>query len=291
MKTTDASEKLKDLVKEKYTLIADQSYAENATSCCGSSCGCSTIDAAIMAEDYTQLKGYIADADLGLGCGLPTEFARIKEGDTVVDLGSGAGNDAFVARAIVGEKGKVIGIDMTEKMIAKARSNADRLGFNNVEFRFGDIENMPLVENVADVVVSNCVLNLVPDKAKAFAETFRILKPGGHFSVSDIVLEGDLPESLRKSAEMYAGCVSGAIQKSDYLEIIGTAGFANIQVQKDRKITIPQDILAAYLRPEDIEKYTHSRLGIFSITVYAEKPLHPAEKKKEACCAPGCCDA
>lgn len=290
MESTDTSEKLKDIVREKYGVIAEQSYAKNSTSCCGASCGCSTVDAAIMAEDYTQLKGYVADADLGLGCGLPTEFAQIKEGDTVVDLGSGAGNDAFVARSIVGEKGKVIGIDMTEKMIDKARANAEKLGFNNVEFRYGDIEKMPLTANVADVVVSNCVLNLVPDKAKAFSETFRILKPGGHFSVSDIVLEGDLPESLRKSAEMYAGCVSGAIQKTDYMGIIESTGFENIQVQKQRKITVPDDILAAYLDKEEIEKYKSGDLGIYSITVYADKPQQ-SEKKKEACCAPGCCDA
>jgi arsenite methyltransferase len=290
MENINNSETLKQIVKEKYSTIADQSYTENSTSCCGASCGCSTVDAAIMAEDYTQLKGYVADADLGLGCGLPTEFALIREGDTVVDLGSGAGNDAFVARSITGEKGKVIGIDMTEKMIDKARHNAEKLGFNNVEFRYGDIEKIPLNENVADVVVSNCVLNLVPDKQKAFAETYRILKPGGHFSVSDIVLEGELPESLRKSAEMYAGCVAGAIQKSEYLAIIKSTGFENIQIQKQRKITIPDDILEAYLVKEEIEKYRSGNLGIYSITVYADKP-QGHEKKKEACCAPGCCDA
>ena len=291
MNTKETAERLKEIVKEKYGQIADQSREENATSCCGASCGCSTVDAAIMAEDYTKLQGYVADADLGLGCGLPTEFALIKTGDTVVDLGSGAGNDAFVARSIAGENGKVIGIDMTEKMIAKARLNAEKLGFSNVEFRFGDIEKMPLSDKVADVVVSNCVLNLVPDKTKAFAETFRILKPGGHFSVSDIVLEGELPESLRRSAEMYAGCVSGAIQKDDYIKIIGATGFEGIQVQKERRITIPDDILSAYLDSTEIEKYKTGKLGIYSITVYAEKPTAQIEKKKEACCGPGCCDA
>jgi len=291
MNTTETSEKLKEIVKEKYGEIADQSREENATSCCGASCGCGTVDAAIMAEDYTKLHGYVADADLGLGCGLPTEFAPIKPGDTVVDLGSGAGNDAFVARSIVGENGKVIGIDMTEKMIAKARINAEKLGFNNVEFRFGDIENMPLSDTVADVVVSNCVLNLVPDKVKAFAETFRILKPGGHFSVSDIVLEGELPKGFRQSAELYAGCISGAIQKDHYLKIIADAGFENIQIKKDRKITVPDDILFTYLDSVEIEKYKSHKLGIYSITVYAEKPTEHAQKKKEPCCAPGCCDA
>src|SRR5690606_33304468 len=138
-----------------------QSKDDNSSSCCGST-GCSTIDYTVMADDYTKLDGYVADADLGLGCGLPTEFAKIREGDTVVDLGSGAGNDAFVARSITGDKGNVIGIDFTDKMVEKARINAEKLGYANVEFRQGDIENMPLAGNIADVVVSNCVLNLVP---------------------------------------------------------------------------------------------------------------------------------
>jgi SAM-dependent methyltransferase len=176
MDTLSTSEQLKQLVKEKYGQVADQSREDNAASCCGSGCGCGTIDQAIMAEDYTALPGYVADADLGLGCGLPTEFAKIKEGDVVIDLGSGAGNDAFVARSIAGASGKVIGIDFTEKMISKARLNAEKLGFHNVEFRYGDIEKIPVSQDVADVVVSNCVLNLVPDKAQAFAETLRVLK-------------------------------------------------------------------------------------------------------------------
>ena len=283
----NTSEQLKQIVKEKYSEIADQSREENASGCCGAGCGCATTDEAVMAEDYTKLRGYVADADLGLGCGLPTEFAQIKEGDVVVDLGSGAGNDAFVARSVTGANGIVIGVDFTDKMIAKARANAEKLGFNNVEFRFGDIENMPLSENVADVVVSNCVLNLVPDKARAFAETFRILKPGGHFSVSDIVLKGELPEGLRGSAEMYAGCVSGAIQKNDYLSIVKEAGFKSLKLQKERKITIPDEILSVYLNSREQEKYRSGELGVYSITLYAEKTT--AESGKEACCAPGCC--
>src|SRR3990170_6854388 len=159
MHTQETSEQLKSIVKEKYSTIALQSKEANASSCCGASCGCSTIDAEIMAEDYSNVSGYQSDADLGLGCGLPTEFAKIKEGDTVIDLGSGAGNDAFVARSIVGENGRIIGIDFTEPMIARARANAGKLGFNNVEFRKGDIEDMPVTANKADVIVSNCVLN------------------------------------------------------------------------------------------------------------------------------------
>lgn len=284
----ETSEQLKKIVQEKYAQIADQSREDNASSCCGAGCGCATIDEAVMAEDYTKLQGYVADADLGLGCGLPTEFAQISEGDVVIDLGSGAGNDAFVARSVTGANGKVIGVDFTEKMIAKARANAEKLGFNNVEFRYGDIEKLPISENVADVVVSNCVLNLVPDKAKAFAETFRVLKPGGHFSVSDIVLKGELPEGLRSSAEMYAGCVSGAIQQDEYLAIVKNAGFTAIKVQKERKITIPDEILSVYLNTGELEKYKAGALGVHSITVYAEKPAADS-RKEEACCAPGCC--
>ncbi len=278
---TETGEQLKKMVKEKYGQIAEQSKTTNATSCCGAT-GCGTIDYSVMADDYTQLKGYVANADLGLGCGLPTEFAQIKAGDTVVDLGSGAGNDAFVARSIVGETGKVIGIDFTDKMIEKARANAKALNFTNVEFRQGDIENMPLAGNSADVVVSNCVLNLVPDKRQAFAETFRVLKKGGHFSVSDIVLVGDLPEGLQKNAELYAGCVSGAIQKDEYVKIIKEAGFTNITLQKEKRITLPDEILKEYLTPDAMADFKTGSTGIFSITVYAEKP--------DACCAPGCCN-
>lgn len=286
MNTTD--EQLKNIVKEKYAQIALQSREENSSSCCGAG-GCATIDEAIMAEDYSKLKGYVSDADLGLGCGLPTEFALIKEGDVVVDLGSGAGNDAFVARSIAGEKGKVIGIDFTDKMIEKARANAEKLGLHNVEFRQGDIEKIPMTADQADVVVSNCVLNLVPNKQKAFSETFRILKPGGHFSVSDIVLQGKLPEGLQKSAEMYAGCISGAIEKNAYLGIIQETGFENIQLQKQRKIHVPDEILLQYLNGQELAQYKTGELGIYSITVYAEKPLQEKAEKKEACCAPGCC--
>ena len=288
------SEELKQIVKEKYSEIADQSIDQNKTSCCGSGCGCATIDEAIMAEDYSKLTGYSADADLGLGCGLPTEFAKIKEGDVVIDLGSGAGNDAFVARSVTGASGKVIGVDFTERMIDKARMNAEKLGYHNVEFRYGDIEKLPVTANVADVVVSNCVMNLVPDKHKAFAETFRVLKHGGHFSISDIVLVGALPDGLGKNAEMYAGCISGAIQKDDYLQIIKDSGFDNIEIQKNKKIHLPDEILSAYLSEEEMNRVKINELGIFSITVYAEKPLLTKTEKaqaKAACCGPdsSCC--
>ena len=275
-------EEVKELVRQKYSEIALQDKEINQSSCCGAG-GCSTEVYSIMSDDYSELKGYNPDADLGLGCGLPTRFAKIKQGDVVIDLGSGAGNDCFIARAETGESGKVIGIDFTEAMISKARNNAQRLGFNNVEFRQGDIERMPVSADTADVVVSNCVLNLVPSKENVFKEIYRVLKPGGHFSISDIVLIGDLPPELQEAAEMYAGCVAGAIQKNDYLEIITKSGFKNITLQKEKTIVIPDDILIRYLTAERIEQLKSSGLGIFSITVYAEKPA------ERSCCGPDCC--
>jgi SAM-dependent methyltransferase len=277
-------EQLKELVKQKYGEIALQDKAENAASCCGAG-GCSTDVYNIMTDDYAGLKGYQPDADLGLGCGLPTQFAQIKKGDVVIDLGSGAGNDAFIARAETGDTGKVIGIDFTPAMIAKARSNAEKLGFQNVEFRQGDIEQMPVNENTADVIVSNCVLNLVPNKDAVIKEIFRVLKPGGHFSISDIVLEGALPAGIKEAAEMYAGCISGAIQKEVYLELIRNNGFANIRLQKEKKILVPDDILRRYLSQQELDAFKNSNTGIYSITVYAEKPT-----AKAACCDPGCCN-
>jgi ubiquinone/menaquinone biosynthesis C-methylase UbiE len=222
---------------------------------------------------------------LGLGCGLPTQFAKIKKGDVVIDLGSGAGNDAFIARHEAGETGKVIGIDFTPAMIEKARHNAEVRGFNNVEFREGDIEKMPVGGNMADVIVSNCVLNLVPNKDGVIKEIYRVLKPGGHFSISDIVLEGELPEEIKQAAEMYAGCVAGAIQKQVYLELIKTNGFKNSSVQKDKPIVVPDDILKQYLSEEQLSAFKQSGTGIRSITVYAEKPL-----EAKSCCGPDCCN-
>jgi arsenite methyltransferase len=267
-----AEKEIKDMVKEKYGAIALQSKRQNQSSCCGSGCGCSDADFSVMAEDYAKLPGYVPDADLALGCGLPTEYASIKPGDTVVDLGSGPGNDCFIARSIVGETGRVIGIDMTEAMIEKARANASKLGFSTVEFRLGDIEAIPIDNAAADVVVSNCVMNLVPDKQKAFAETFRILKRGGHFSISDIVLRGELPDDLRREAALYAGCISGAVQKEEYLHIIKEAGFVNIKIQKERRIEIPNEILSRLLSLDQWRQFEENQIGIFSITVYAEKP-------------------
>jgi len=263
-------EDLKKIVKEKYGEIAEQSKTQNETSCCGTSCCCGT-DYTVFSESYSHIKGYNSDADLGLGCGLPTEFAQIKTGDTVVDLGSGAGNDCFVARALTGDSGKVIGIDMTEAMIHKATENATKLGFTNISFVLGDIENMPVADNTADVIISNCVLNLVPDKEKAFKEIYRILKQGGHLSVSDVVIQGNLPDGLKNAVEMYAGCVSGAIPVSEFFEIVKQSSFQDIVVHKQKAITIPDEILLTYLNSNELDKFHRKEIGIFSITVSAKK--------------------
>jgi len=281
----EAHDNVKELVRQKYGEIALQNKEQNQSSCCGSGC-CSSEVYNIMADDYTSLEGYNPDADLGLGCGLPTQFAKIKKGDVVIDLGSGAGNDAFIARHETGETGKVIGIDFTPAMIERARQNAEARGFNNVEFRQGDIENMPVTSNTANVIVSNCVLNLVPNKDGVIRETYRVLKPGGHFSISDIVLEGELPNEIKQAAEMYAGCVAGAIQKKAYLELIEANGFKNITVQKDKPIIVPDDILRQYLSAEQLTAFKQSGTGIRSITVYAEKPI----EQKKTCCGPECCN-
>ncbi len=279
---TQTDTQLKDLVRQKYSEIALQNKEANQSSCCGAG-GCSTEVYNIMTDDYSTMEGYNPDADLGLGCGLPTQFAKIKSGDTVIDLGSGAGNDCFIARNEVGPTGKVIGIDFTEAMIEKARINAEKLNYNNVSFLQGDIESMPVANDTADVIVSNCVLNLVPNKNEVIKEIFRVLKPGGHFSISDIVLTGKLPESLKKDAEMYAGCVAGAIDKHEYLNMIHTNGFTNVTLQKEKQIHIPNDILSNYLNEQEIKDFNEGTTGITSITVFAEKP--------KPCCDPagGCC--
>ena len=255
---------LKDIVKEKYGEIA-----KSTNSCC---CGSSKIvDYTIMKDNYENLEGYVKEADLGLGCGLPTEFANISKGDIVVDLGSGAGNDVFIARSIVGENGLVIGIDMTEDMIDLAEKNKVKLGFTNIEFKLGEIESLPLTDNLADVVVSNCVLNLVPNKQKAFSEIHRVLKNGGHFCISDIVLKGELPPQFKKSAELYAGCVSGALQREEYLGLIDESGFKDVKVVKTKTIILPDSILIKYLNEEELKNYKDNSIGIFSITVYGNK--------------------
>lgn len=268
MENTDS---VKEVVKNKYSEIAKSSAQSGCcgpSSCCGES---GNIEFSMIGDDYKSVNGYVPEADLGLGCGLPTEYAGIKAGDTVVDLGSGAGNDVFIARSIVGESGKVVGIDMTEEMIEKANSNNLKLGYQNVKFLLGEIENIPLENNFADVVISNCVLNLVPDKRKAFEEIYRILKPGAHFCVSDIVIKGELPDELRKSAELYAGCVAGALEQEEYLKIISEAGFTDIQIKKSRRIELSDELISKYLNEKSLAEYSNSLKGIYSITVTAAK--------------------
>ena len=260
---------IKNIVKGKYSAIAEQSKDKG----CGCGCGPSkkVVEYSMIGDDYRNLDGYEKDADLGLGCGLPTEFAGLKQGDDVVDLGSGAGNDVFIARSIVGETGKVVGVDFSEEMLELANQNKEKLGFVNIDFRLGEIEKLPVDNNSTDIVISNCVLNLVPDKEKAFSEIYRILKKNGHFCVSDIVLVGNLPDDLQKSAEMYAGCVSGALQQDDYIGIIKKTGFKNVEIKQTKTITIPNDILIKYLTEEQLSDYNNSGIGIFSITLVGEK--------------------
>ncbi len=267
---------IKTIVKEKYGQIALQTDSDQGC-CCGPVSDCCGVDYATFSENYESLQGYNKEADLGLGCGIPTEYAGIQSGHHVLDLGSGAGNDCFVARAIVGEIGKVTGLDFSEEMLSKARINAQKLGFANVVFVSGDIEDMPLDSNLFDVVISNCVLNLVPDKKKAFAEIFRVMKPGGHVCVSDVVLKGNLPEKLRADAEMYAGCVSGAMQLNEYLDTIAGAGFNNIHIHKQRSIRIPENTLRLFLEPSELEEYLNGSSGLFSITVSGKKNKNQAK--------------
>lgn len=282
-------ETLKQGVKDRYAKIATSETATKSTGCCSTKNPNKIYH--MMMEDYSATDGYVPDADLGLGCGLPTQFAQIQEGNTVIDLGSGAGNDCFVARHETGPEGKVIGIDFTPEMIEKARSNAEKLQLHNVEFRLGDIDDMPVNDEVADVVVSNCVLNLVPNKQKVLQEIYRVLKRGGHFSISDIVLVGELPEKLKKDATMYAGCVAGAIQKDAYLQLIADSGFKHITLQKEKSIVLPDSLLETYFDTEEIARFKEGGLGIYSITVFGKKPRCGGKGKKAqeggSCCCGG----
>jgi len=264
------SKDMKDVVKEKYGQIAVSQDMG-----CGCGCGCSDdsgMDYSVFKEEYDGIAGYVPEADLNLGCGLPTEYAGIKAGDTVIDLGSGAGNDCFIASRIVGTNGEVIGVDMTPQMIDRAKANAEKLEYTNVIFRLGDIENLPITANKADVVVSNCVINLVPDKYLAFHEILRVLKPGGHFCISDVVTEGHIPPSLLEQAELYAGCIVGALPVDQYLDIIAKSGFKKVVIHKKKPIDIPESLLNEFLSADEVKSFRDSGVGLFSITVTGEKP-------------------
>jgi len=257
---------IKELVKQTYTKVLQE-----RSSCCSPNC-CDIDTATDFSGEYEKIEGYVPAADYKLGCGIPTDHARLFEGATVLDLGSGAGNDVFVARHFVGESGYVIGVDMTEAMIAQANKNKAALGYSNVEFRLGEIEALPVDDNSIDIVLSNCVMNLVPDKEKAYQEAFRVLKPGGHFSISDIVIRGELPKEIQEAAALYAGCVAGAMAKDAYLSVIRKAGFTAIEVPIEQVIELPDSLLKRHLPADKLADFRASGVQVVSITVYAAKP-------------------
>lgn len=266
----NSEKEIKQLVKMKYGQIAEA--ADSTGNCCADGACCGPAVGVDFADSYGGLAGYDPGADLALGCGLPTESAQIQPGQTVLDLGSGAGNDAFVARALVGPSGKVLGLDMVPEMVARARENAARLGADNVEFLLGEIEAMPLPAGTVDVVISNCVMNLVPDKARAFAEVFRVLRPGGRFSISDVVLVGELPPELARAAALYVGCVAGALQRERYLDIIAGAGFTDITVHREKPVHLPDTLLEQVLGSAGAARVGQQQARVLSITVSARRP-------------------
>lgn len=266
---------LRAIVRDKYASVA----RGETLSCCGPT-GCSE-EINMIGDAYTGVEGYVAEADLGLGCGLPVAHAGLAPGQTVLDLGAGAGLDAFVARRIVGGGGRVLGVDFTPEMVAKARANAAQLGYDNVVFEQGDLEALPFADASVDVVISNCVLNLVPDKARAFAEMARVLRPGGHFCVSDVVTRGELPAAVRASAELLAGCVAGALDEADYMDLLRAAGFENVEVVKARPIALPVGLLAG-----------GASAPLWSVTVRGSSPVaapSPTAPRQAnaACCGGG----
>ena len=271
---------IKNKVKEGYGRVAleNRSCCGTASSCCGSSASIQSTGEMIgySKEEMNQVP---EGANLGLGCGNPVALASLKKGQTVLDLGSGAGFDCFLAAKAVGEKGRVIGVDMTPEMIAKARENAKKGGFGNIDFRLGDIENLPVPNDSVDVILSNCVVNLSPEKPKVFAEAFRVLKSGGKLTLSDVVLLRPLPAVLTNSAAAYLGCVAGASLKSDYIGMLNEAGFADVQVVGESPFylgeaaadPIVQTIIEeARLTPEQVKEVGKS---IVSIKLVATKAI------------------
>ena len=266
---------LKESIRQKYEDVASSGGDAERSSCCGADTSAEATaqnGIAYMGESYDDADGHAAEADLGLGCGLPTEVADLKPGEAVLDLGSGAGVDAFVARRAVGPEGRVEGVDFAPTMVEKARRNADDLGYENTRFHHGEIEALPIEDASFDVVVSNCVLNLVPSKEKAFAETYRALRPGGRFIVSDIVSVGALPEAIREAAELHAGCVAGALPKEEYLSVIQRAGFEGVTVAKERAIELPDAVLRPHLSGDDLRAFRTSEASLLSVTVTGTRP-------------------
>ena len=270
----NADTEIKATVRERYGAIATASAG---------GCGCcSEAGANLVGDMYEGVAGHVPEADLGLGCGLPTRHAGIREGDTVLDLGAGAGNDAFVARTIVGERGRVIGVDIIAAMVDRARANAKELGYANVEFRLGELEALPVADASVDVAISNCVLNLVPDKAEAFAEIFRVLRPGARFCISDVVTSASLPEAIRAAAELHVGCVAGAMERDRYLELIRAAGFSDVRIVETKPIDLPDALLLAHLDREGLAAFRAAGTRLLSVTLLGTRP-------STACCDESCC--
>jgi len=261
---------VKEVVKNAYARIASQEVPLNASSC---QCCAETKNEELiqMSDSYQDLDGYLPDADLGLGCGLPTAYAAIQPGDFVLDLGSGAGNDVFIAAKQTGPSGRVTGIDMTPEMIRRAEQNAGKYAFRNVTFKLADIENLPLADDSADVIISNCVINLAADKKKVFKEIYRVLKPGAHFCISDIVSRGELPEALKRSAELYTGCLAGALDEEELRTMLSELGFENFTVHKEIYTSLNEDTLRSYLDDIELEAFRESRAGFCSLTFSAYK--------------------
>jgi len=234
------NEKIKEHVKKRYGEIAKTECSSCSSGCCSSSCCSSPPKYVAWRIGYSpdDIESVPDDSVLGLGCGNPVALASLKEGETVLDLGSGGGIDVFLAAKKVGTTGKVIGVDMTEEMVARAKASALKHGYKNVEFRLGEIENLPVEDETVDIIISNCVINLSPDKLKVFQEAYRVLKPSGRLMVSDLVTEGKLPEEIRKSYAAWAGCIAGALEKREYLETIKRAGFKNVKVASEKAYTI-----------------------------------------------------
>ena len=267
-----SNDEIRTLVRERYGAIV----REGASCCAPASFGCRPETAPdglnMIGDAYVGVAGHLAEADFDLGCGVPTRHAALAAGETVLDLGSGAGNDVFIARHEVGPEGRVIGVDMTPEMIDKARTNASKLGYDNVEFRLGEIEQMPVEAGSIDVVISNCVLNLVPDKASAFAEMFRVLRPGGRFCVSDIVATGELPGRVQDAAGLYVGCVAGAMPEADYLALLRAVGFERVHVAEAKSVAIPDDALAPHMDAAELAAFRASGVALKSVTVLGTRP-------------------
>ncbi len=257
----EKNNEVKQFVMDRYNEVA-----ESSCGCCGDN-----TNYTMFSDSYAAKKGYVPDADLSLGCGIPTDYVNIKQGEHVLDLGSGAGNDCFVARSIVGENGKVTGLDFSDKMLEKARLNNEKMGYKNVSFVKGDIESIPLPDNSVDVVISNCVLNLVPDKTKAFSEIRRVMKPGGRLSVSDIVIRGDLPQELRDAVALYAGCISGALKIDEYIQAFKEAGFENPETKKEKHLPISDRLILKHSTEKALADFKEGLVEVLSITLFARK--------------------